>query len=362
MKDNGAFNLTLQREKDVDTTSLNIEKLNEDEKREVAKICDGIKFDHESISLYGKDVTKKLNDFSTQILDSVKVKDAPEIEGMLLSLVGELDKFNTEELSTKKRSLLGRLFGGDKLDNFINKYKSISAVIADVKGRLEEAEYQLQKDIKVSETYLLMNRDYINELDKYILAGDIKIREKREEIEREKESIDTSDMLLVQELAVKESDLNALERKIHNLRLQRAIAIQNIPQLMMIKDGDAVLVAKIDDSINQAIPLWESQIVIGISAMRQQAGVAVSKSVTDTTNNLLRQNAAMLKESAIGVATENERDIVEIETLRNSNNALIETINAIREIKSAGAAKREQSIKELASLQKQLNQALIEMK
>lgn len=353
-----AYELSLGKEADM--TEIRLDKMSESERNDVAKIKDGIKFDYESISTYGRDVTKKLTEFSTQVLDTVKVKDAPEIEEMLVTLVGDLNKFNTEELVEKKQGLFDRLFKTNKTNAFLMRYESISEVISQTKSKLEQAEYQLQKDIKTSEAYLEMNRGYIRELEKYILAADQKVADERKEIEEERKTLNPSDTLAVQELSVRESDLGNLERKAYNLRLQRTIAIQNIPQLMLIKDGDAILASKIDDGINQAIPLWESQILIGLQAMRQQTGAMVAKSVSDTTNRLLAHNAEVLKQSAIGVAIENERDIADLETLKNTNQALIETINGVRQVRKQGQEKREQSIKELAQIQTRLNQALIE--
>lgn len=346
--------------KNVDMTEISISRFSESEKKEVEEIKQGICFDYEAISGYGKEATKQLTEFSTKMLESVKVKDAPEIEGMLMSLVGELNKFNTSELRKEKRGLFARFFRSEKADEFLARYKSVSAVIGETKKKLEQAEYQLQKDIKVSEAYMQINRQHILSLEKYILAADMRIEEERQWIESEKQKVNPADTLAVQELAVKESELSALEKKAFNLRLQRTIAIQNIPQLMMIKDGDAVLISKIDDSINQAIPLWESQIVIGLQAMRQKTGAEIAKSVTDTTNSLLRQNAETLKQSAVAVAQENERNIVDMETLKNTNLALIDTINGVRQVQKQGEEKRKQSIQELAQIQSQLNQALID--
>lgn len=346
----------------ADLTAISLDRFSEDEKKEITAIKDGICFNYEAISGYGRDAVKKLTEFSTQILDAVKVKDAPEIEGMLLSLVGELNQFNTEELKEEKKGLFRRLFHTDRAEAFVGKYKSISSVIGEMKTKLEQAEYQLQKDVKVSEMYLQMNHGYIQNLEKYIAAADMRILEEREWLEEERKKTDTNDTLAVQELAVKEADLKALERKAFNLRIQRTIAIQNIPQLMLIKDGDTALISKIDDSINQAVPLWESQIVIGLQALRQKTGAKIAKSVSDTTNSLLRKNAEVLRDSAISVAEENERDIVDMETLQEVNNALIETINGVREVQKRGEEKRKESIKELAQIQSQLNQTLLSAK
>lgn len=332
----------------------------EEARKEVLAIKDGIKFDHESISTYSQETTRKLTEFSSRILETVKVKDSPEVEGMILDLMNELSTLDGETLSTKKPSFLSRLFRTNELKSFVVKYESVASVISEVRNKLEQAEYQLRKDIKVSETYLENNKEYIMELDKYILAAKLRLEEEHAALDAIKLNLDTSDMLAVQEVAMRESELSNFERKVHNMEIQRTIAIQNIPQLLILKQGDAVLVEKIDDSINSAIPLWESQMVIAINTMRQQAGVKIQKSVTDTTNKLLVQNSEALKQSAIGVAKELERDIVDIDTLKKSNENLIETLREIKTIRANGIKERDQTIAELKSIQSRLNQAMIE--
>lgn len=350
-------------QKNVDMTEFDLSKMSEKDQADVAKIKSEITFDYESISQYGREVTKKLTEFSSQVLDTVKVKDSPEVENMLTSLVGELERFNTQELTQKKKKgILSFFTKGTTVKQILAKYNTVAGVIQDIKDKLEDAEYQLQKDIKTSEKYLNMNNAYIAELEKYILAADMKIREETEAIEEARANLKQDDTFAVQELAIRESDLKALSKRAFNLRLQRTIAIQNIPQLILIKEGDTVLVSNIDDAINQAIPVWESNIVIGILAGRQQVGAEISKSMSDTTNNILKQNVETLKISAINVAIENERDIVELETLKNTNDALIEIFKSVREVQRQGDAKREQSINELMQIQSRLNQALIESK
>lgn len=340
--------------------SNNFASLPDEKKQEVIAIKDSIRFDHESISTYSQETTRKLTEFSSRILETAKVKDSPEVEGMIMDLMTELNTLDGETLSTRKPSFFGKLFRTNELKSFITKYESVASVISEVRNKLEQAEYQLRKDIKVSETYLENNREYIMELDKYILAAEMRLDEEHRALDEIRQTLDPSDMLAVQDVALRESELNNFERKVHNMKLQRTIAIQNIPQLLILKQGDAVLVDKIDDSINSAIPLWESQMVIAINTMRQQAGVKIQKSVTDTTNKLLAQNSEALKNSAIAVATELERDIVDIDTLKKSNENLIETLKEIKNIRANGIKERDQTIAELANIQSRLNQALID--
>ena len=339
----------------------NISNLPMETQNEIIKIKNEISLDHESVSSYSQNVTNKLTDFSAKILDSVKVKDLPDTEPMLLELMDQLNQIDTTSMQKSKQNFLQKLFKKTNVDTLITKYESVSGVVSDVKNKLIQTEYQLKKDIKVCEKFLENNMEYIQELDKYLAAGIIKINEEEMNLNIEKAQIDNDDLLAVQELAMKESNLTAFKRKIHNLELQRAIAIQNIPQLMMLKEGNTVLIEKINDSINSVIPLWQSQIVISIQAMRQENGAKVQQSISNATNTLLKQNANALKQSAISVANELERDIVDIDTLKHSNEQLISTISTIKEIQTAGEKKREEAVEELAKLHLQLNQALIDV-
>ena len=187
----------LLEKKDLDTA--NITTLPAETKAEILAIKDSIKLDHESISSYSQGVTKKLTDFSSKILETVKIKDSPEVEGMLSELMGELNTLDTQTLTEKKPTLWRKLFKTNELKTFVMKYESVASVISDVRNKLEQAEYQLRKDIKVSENYLINNKEYIEELDKYILAAKIRIDEEQKDIDDQKMAIDETDLLQVQE-------------------------------------------------------------------------------------------------------------------------------------------------------------------
>jgi len=320
----------------------------------VTRVKDSIVLDYPSISSYGNEVSKKLSDFSSEILKSVQVKDSPEVEELLLTLVGQLNSIDCTTLVPKKQSFIRKLFGGQDLKTFITKYETVQQFITGVSKQLAQAEYSLSKDINTCNIYIKQNQQYINELDVYIEAGKQKLKEARDEYEARKITLDKSDILAGQELSLKESELNMFERKIHNLELQRMVAIQNIPQLMLIRDGDAVLVEKIQSSIDTSIPLWESQMVIAIQTMRQQNGAKLVKSITDTNNELLRRNSELLKTSTTSVAIELERDIVDLETLKETNNNLIATIEEIRSIRQNGIKNRASVVGELVDLQHRL--------
>lgn len=337
---------------DISTLPINIQN-------EIMNIKNNILLNHEDIFAYSQEITNKLSEMSTRILDSIKENTIPDTESMFLELMNQLNQIDT---MNSKKNLFQKLFKKTNIDTLLTRYESVSVVVSEVKNKLIQTEYQLKKDIKISEKFLENNFEYIQELDKYIAAGIIKINEEENAIACKKLEIDNKDLLAVQELSMRESNLNTFKRKIHNLKLQRAISIQNISQLMLLKDGNTVLIEKIEDSINSVIPLWQSQIVISIQTMRQDNGAKLQQSVSNATNTLLRQNAKALKESTVAVATELEKDIVDIDTLKYSNEQLISTISNIKEIQEIGEEKRNEVIDELAKLHLQLNQTLLECK
>lgn len=337
---------------DISTLPINIQN-------EIMNIKSNILLNHDDIFNYSQEITNKLSEMSTRILDSIKENTIPDTESMFLELMNQLNQIDTMD---SKKNLFRKLFKKTNIDTLLTRYESVSVVVSEVKNKLIQTEYQLKKDIKISEKFLENNFEYIQELDKYIAAGIIKINEEENSITCKKLEIDKEDLLAVQELSMRESNLNTFKRKIHNLKLQRAISIQNISQLMLLKDGNTVLIEKIEDSINSVIPLWQSQIVISIQTMRQDNGAKLQQSVSNATNTLLRQNAKALKESTVAVATELEKDIVDIDTLKYSNEQLISTISNIKEIKEIGEEKRNEVIDELAKLHLQLNQTLLECK
>lgn len=334
---------------DISTLPINIQN-------EIMNIKNNILLNHEDIFAYSQEITNKLSEMSTRILDSIKENTIPDTESMFLELMNQLNQIDTMD---SKKNLFQKLFKKTNIATLLTRYESVSVVVSEVKSKLIQTEYQLKKDIKISEKFLENNFEYIQELDKYIAAGIIKINEEENAIACKKLEIDNKDLLAVQELSMRESNLNTFKRKIHNLKLQRAISIQNISQLMLLKDGNTVLIEKIEDSINSVIPLWQSQIVISIQTMRQDNGAKLQQSVSNATNTLLRQNAKALKESTVAVATELEKDIVDIDTLKYSNEQLISTISNIKEIQEIGEEKRNEVIDELAKLHLQLNQTLL---
>ena len=343
--------------KDMDTLSL--ENVDETRKGQIMSIKNSIVFSYDTTLNYAESASKNLTDFSSDLLKTVKVKDTPEVEGLINELMTGLEKVDASTLQSRRPTFLQRLFHTDDIKRFITRYEDVEGIIDTVKEKLAMANYQLKKDIEVCNRYLEQNKAYINELDNYIMAGGIRAQEEQEAIDAERAKVDSSDQLAVYTLNNRQNELDRFTRKLHNLMLMRTIAIQNIPQIILIADGDSVLIEKIESSINSAIPLWESQMVIAIQLMRQKGALALEKQVTQTTNNLIAKNSELLKQGSLEVAKSLETSIIDIAVLQKNSENLIETLKGIQQIREEGKASRLKATRELAVLQEKLNEQIL---
>ena len=257
--------------------------------------------------------------------------------------------------------IIGILF--NKAKKFIAQYEKVGVHIERITQQLDKAQIQLIKDITLLDGLYNRNKEYFQELNLYIEAGNIKIKEIREQIiptlqEKAKVSNDPQD---VQELNEMTQFLDRFEKKIHNLLLSRAITIQTSPQIRLIQNNNQMLAEKIQSSILQTIPLWKQQLVIALTLARQQNALKVQKGVTKTTNDLLLKNSKLMKQGSIEIARENERGIVEIETLKTTQANLIATLEETLNIQNEGRRKREGAEAELQQMEKELKAKLEEV-
>ena len=343
--------------KDLDALSL--ENIDEARRTQIMEIKNGIVFNYNTTLDYAGSASKNLTEFSSDLLKTVKVKDTPEVEGMINELMVGLEQVDASTLQTRKPNFIQRLFRVDEVKQFIARYEDVEGVIDTVKDKMEVANFQLKKDIEVCDRYLEQNMAYINELDNFIMAGRLRLKEEQAEIDAARSVVDENDQLAVYDLNNRQTEADRFDRKLHNLMLMRAIAIQNIPQILLIKNGNSVLIEKIESSINSAIPLWESQMVIAIQLMRQKGALALEKAVTQTTNNLIAKNGELLKAGSIEVAKALETGIVDVEVLKKNSENLIQTLQAIKQIQADGKQKRIEATRELGQLQIKLNEQML---
>lgn len=342
-----------------DMDALNISKLSPEQQAKVLDIKNSIEMTNTGIYDYGVEISKRLGDFSSDLLGKVKVKDNPEIEVLLEELMTNINSIDAENLTIKKPSLLRRLFKVDELDMFIKKHDSIVPVIDATKDKLEECQYQLKKDIETCTLYYQENSKNIEDLDYHIVAGRLRLQEEKTKYEEMSRSVDTDDMLAIQELSFHQGNIDLLERKLYNLELLRNLAIQNIPKLKILADGDNATIDKISTSITMTIPVWESQMLLAVLIARAKTATELDKSITDMTNKLIENNSSYLKLTATEIATQIERGVIDVKSLKKSGEDIIATCKDIKTIRENAIKNREAALVELRQIQTNLTSTLL---
>lgn len=337
--------------------------LTEEEKKMVDQFVDKIEITNSnSILQYGVGAQKKISDFSETALNNVKTKDLGEVGEMLSNVVHELKNF---EESEEKKGILGFFKKGkDKISQMKIKYDKVEDNINKMCNTLEKHQIQLLKDIAMLDKMYEINKVYFKELSMYILAGKKKLQKlEKEELPKLQEKARISGLPQdAQEVSDFISLCNRFEKKIHDLELTKMISLQMAPQIRLIQNNDSLMSEKIQSTIVNTIPLWKSQIVLALGVAHSSNAARVQREVTDMTNELLRKNAEILKTSTIETAKESERGIVDIDTLRATNESLISTLDEILHIQTEGRQKRREAELELRNIEDQLKNKLLEFK
>ena len=312
------------------------------------------------VLLFGADAQKRIADFSQNALDTVKTQDTGEVGNMLINLVSELKGFQHD---TEEPKGLARLFGKaeDKVTRMKARYEKVSVNVENIANSLEGYQTQLLKDVAMFDRLYDQNNDYFHQLTLYIIAGDRKLKEIRETDlkalqEKARLSGDAMDAQKANDLA---AQCDRFEKKLHDLKLTRQVAIQMAPQIRLLQNNDSLLVERIQSTLSNTLPLWKSQMVLALGLHHSQEALKAQTAVTDMTNELLRKNAEALKIGTIQTAKESERGIIDIETLTQTNQDLIDTINEVMEIQSQGHQKRMEAEKALYRMENELKQKLL---
>ncbi|WP_411683145.1 toxic anion resistance protein [Clostridium thailandense] len=337
--------------------------LTEEEKKMVDEFVDKIDITNtNSILQYGVGAQKKIADFSETALNNVKTKDLGEVGDMLSNVVIELKNFDAAE---EKKGFLGFFKKtSQKIDHMRTKYDKVEGNINKICTTLEKHQIQLLKDIAMLDKMYEINKVYFKELSMYILAG----KKKLSKLEKEELPIlvDRARTSGLPEDAQATNDFVALcnrfEKKIHDLELTRMISLQMAPQIRLVQNNDSLMSEKIQSTIVNTIPLWKSQIVLALGVAHSSNAAKVQSEVTNMTNELLRKNAETLKMSTIEVAKESERGIVDIDTLRQTNESLISTLDEVLRIQTEGRQKRKEAEAELQNIEEQLKNRLLKLK
>lgn len=319
----------------------------------------------QSVLTYGSAAQTKLSEFSQSMLNHVQVQDIGPVGDSLSELMYRLNEANPEELKAQENNLFKRVFGKVKQSIYevTAKYQKIGAQIDKIAVKLDKEKDGLLKDNMMLEQLYQKNKDYFDALNIYIAAGELKMEELQmtiipEAMKKAEESGEQMDAQIVNDYT---QFLDRLDKRTHDLRLARQITIQQAPQIRLIQNTNQALAEKIQASINTAIPLWKNQVVIALTLLRQKDAVTAQRQVSETTNDLLKKNSEMLKISAIETAKENERGIVDIETLQKTQNDLVETIQETLRIQKEGKEKRRAAEIELVHMEEDLKHKLLEL-
>ena len=309
---------------------------------------------------YGAGTQKKMADFSENALENVKTKDLGEVGDLLSGVVKELKSFDEEE----EKGFLG-IFKktSNKLQNMKAKYAKAETNVNQICKVLESHQVQLMKDIAILDKMYELNLTYFKELSMYILAGKKKLQEVREGklqemIRKAQASGLPEDAQAARDL---ESMCNRFEKKIHDLELTRTISIQTAPQIRLVQSNDTLMVEKIQSTVVNTIPLWKSQMVLALGVEHSTQAAEAQRKVTDMTNELLKKNAEKLQMATVETAKESERGIVDIETLKATNESLIQTLDEVMRIQTEGRQKRKEAEAEMVRLEGELKDKLLQL-
>lgn len=335
--------------------------LSAEEKQAVAKFAEQIDLTNSQMILqYGAGTQKKMADFSETALENVKTKDMGEIGNLLSGVVKELKDFDEEE----EKGFLGFFKkGSNKISAMKAKYAKAETNINEICKVLENHQVQLLKDVAILDKMYELNLTYFKELTMYIMAGKKKLEEVRaaklaELTMRAQQSGLAEDAQAARDL---DSMCGRFEKKIHDLELTRQISIQTAPQIRLVQNNDTMMVEKIQSTIVNTIPLWKSQMVLALGVEHSAQAAAAQREVTDMTNELLKKNAEKLKMATLDTARESERGIVDMETLKATNESLISTLDEVMQIQREGREKRRAAEAEMVKLENDLKQKLLQI-
>ena len=350
--------------KDIPIERPELEKLSPAEQAAVKAFAEKIDvLNTEQVMNYGSNAQKNISEFSEAALNSVRTKDLGEVGGMLGDLVVELQGLNFDP--EEKKGFLG-LFkkATQNIASLKAQYDKAEVNVDKIVESLEKHEVVLMKDISMMDKMYERNLEYMKELTMYIIAGKLKIEQLRNEElpkyqQKAQESGLPEDAQAANDFA---NMIGRFEKKIHDLELTRTISIQMSPQIRMIQNNDSLMAEKIRSSIVNTIPLWKSQMVLALSLYHSDQAMKAQREVTDVTNQLLTKNAQALHQGSVAIAKETERGIVDIETLKKTNQELISTLDEVRQIQDDGRAKRMQAEEELGRIEGELKQKLLELR
>lgn len=352
----------IDQQQEIMQVTQQTETLTPVERKQVEEIKSKIDLMNSGYALqFGSGAQKNMADFSDSLLSQVRTKDSGEVGALLTDLSGKINEFNRKESDSfvKKLPLIGSLVS--KGETMLASYEKLSTKVDKIQSELEKSKTTMMKDIMLFDALYQKNLEYFKHLELYIRAGEEKLEEMRSTVlpKLRADAAASADPMAGQVVSDFESNVDRFEKKVHDLKISKTIAIQTAPQLRLIQNNDKILVERVQSAIYNAIPLWKNQIVIALGLTRQQNVLKMQQAISDTTNELLKRNAEMLKINSIETAKENNRSIVDIETVKKVNDDLITTIEETLKIQQEGHQARQSAEQELLQIENRLKETLL---
>lgn len=352
----------IDQQQEIMQVTQQTETLTPAERKQVEEIKSKIDLMNSGYALqFGSGAQKNMADFSDSLLSQVRTKDSGEVGALLTDLSGKINEFNRKESDSfvKKLPLIGALVS--KGETMLASYEKLSTKVDKIQSELEKSKTTMMKDIMLFDALYQKNLEYFKHLELYIRAGEEKLVEIRSTVlpKLRADAAASADPMAGQVVSDFESNVDRFEKKVHDLKISKTIAIQTAPQLRLIQNNDKILVERVQSAIYNAIPLWKNQIVIALGLTRQQNVLKMQQAISDTTNELLKRNAEMLKINSIETAKENNRSIVDIETVKKVNDDLITTIEETLKIQQEGRQARQSAEQELLQIENRLKETLL---
>lgn len=363
MQSSGHTALQVQEPASVEAVRAQVEELSPEQRVRVEEVKNSIDLiDSQAVLQYGVGAQRNISSFSDNILTQVRSKDSGYVGELMSDLVLKVKEVDVDGLDEGFLDKLPFLKNASRaVKKFMQRYEKLEVQIDRIEQQLDQARMQMLKDITMFDGLYEKNLEYFRELQIYIAAGEEKLKELQEITlpQLRAEATAKGDAMSAQVVRDFEDTVNRFEKKIHDLKLSKAVAIQTAPQIRLIQNNDKMLVDKIQTAILSTIPLWKSQIVIALGLHRQESVLKMQRSVSDATNTLLTKNAELLRQNSTEVARESERGIVDLETLKKVNADLISTIEETIKIQQEGRAARQNAETELLSIEQKLKEALL---
>ena len=352
----------IDQQQEIMQVTQQTEALTPAERKQVEEIKSKIDLMNSGYALqFGSGAQKNMADFSDSLLSQVRTKDSGEVGALLTDLSGKINEFNRKESDSfvKKLPIIGSLVS--KGETMLASYEKLSTKVDKIQSELEKSKTTMMKDIMLFDALYQKNLEYFKHLELYIRAGEEKLQEMRTTVlpKLRADAAASADPMAGQVVSDFESNVDRFEKKVHDLKISKTIAIQTAPQLRLIQNNDKILVERVQSAIYNAIPLWKNQIVIALGLTRQQNVLRMQQAISDTTNKLLRRNAEMLKINSIETAKENNRSIVDIETVKKVNDDLVTTIEETLKIQQEGRQARQSAEQELLQIENRLKETLL---